>query len=149
MNRHAQARRSASGTTISPSHTIPSPTSGITKPPPRLQPTPPSQIMSPIVNKSPVNLVQGGMTSPGVDMQAQRQQQPPRKARIPPPQPPNISTSMAGHNNQAAMPYNRSGTASNEMTSATSSQMSYNPSPFQTHYEQLGKLTRPLLSMIL
>jgi len=147
MNRHTQARRSASGITISPSHTHPSPTSGITKPSPRLQPTLPSQTISPIITKSPVSLVQGGMTSPGVDMQAQRQQQPPRKARILPPQPPSISTSMVGHNVQAPVPYNRSGMASNGMASTNSSQTSYHPSPFQTHYEQLGKLTRPLLSL--
>ena len=145
MNRHTQARRSASGVTISPSHAHHSPTSGITKPSPRLQPTPPSQAMSPTVAKSPVGLVQGGMTSPGVDMEAQRQQQPPRKSRIPPPQPPSISTSLAGQ--KVAMPHSRSGTTSNDMASATSSQSNYYPSPFQTHIEQLGKLTRPLLSV--
>lgn len=147
MNRHTQARRSASGIAISPSHAHPSPTSAIKKPSPRLQPTPPSQTISPTITKSPIGLVQGGMILPGVDMQAQRQQQPPRKARAPPPQPPNISTSMVGHNVQAPMPYNRNGIASNEIGSATSSQTSYHPSPFQTHYEQLGKLTRPLLSL--
>ncbi len=147
MNRHTQARRSASGIIISPSHAHPSPTSAIKNPSPRLQPTPPSQTISPTITKSPVSLVQGGMTLPGVDMQAQRQQQPPRRARVPPPQPPSISTSMVGHNVQAPMPYNRTGMASNEMASAASSQTSYHPSPFQTHYEQLGKLTRPLLSL--
>lgn len=148
MNRHTQARRSASGIRISPSHTHASPTNGIPNQSPRLQPTPTSQTISPIVAKSPVGLVQGGMTSPGVDLQAQRQPQPQRKTRILPPQPPNISTSMASHNVQASMSYNRSATTTNEMSSATSSRTSYHPSPFQTHYEQLGKLTRPLLSLL-
>ena len=149
MNRHTQARQSASSINISPSHAHQSPTNGITNPSPRLQPTPPSQAISPAATKSPVGLVQGGMTSPNVDMQAQQQQQPqpPRKAHIPPHQPPNISTSMAGHNVQAVMPYSRSATGSNEMASA-SSQTSYHPSPFRTHIEQLGKLTRPLLSVV-
>ena len=147
MNRHPQARRSASGIAISPSQAHPSPTSSITKPSPRLQPTPCSQAISPIVVKPPMGLVQGGMTSPGGDLQAQQQQQLPRKARIPPLQPPSISTSMAGHIVHAAMPYNRSCTASNEMANTASSQTSYHSSSFQTHIEQLGKLTRPLLSV--
>lgn len=149
MNRHTQNRRSASGITISPLHAHPSPTSGIAKSSPRLQPTPPSRVISPTVTKSPVGYVQGGMTSPGVDMQAQRQQQPSHKSRISPPQPPSISTSMSAPMPQAPAPYHRNSTASIEMASATSSQTSYHPSPFHTHYEQLGKLTRPLLSVSL
>ena len=149
MNRHTQARRSASGI-MKLNHAQPSPTSSISVPKqsPRLQPTPPSQVLSPTTSRSPVGLVQGGMISPAVDLRAQQQQQPRPKARAPPPQmPPNISTSMSGSNVQAILPASRAST-SHEMTSATSAQSSYYPSPFQTHIEQLGKLTRPLLSRI-
>ena len=141
INRHGQARRSVSNIASKPAFAQPSPTSAITKQSPRLQPTPPSQVMSPTATKSPVGLIQGGMTSPGVDLQAQRQQQPPRRAQHPPPQRPSISTSVTGLQVQHSVSTSRSGPASNEMASSTSSQTSYYPSPFQTHYEQLGKLT--------
>lgn len=145
MNRHTQARRSASGI-IKPNHAQPSPTSSITNHSPRLQPTPPSQALSPTTARSPVGLVQGGMISAGVDLRAQQQQQPRPKPRIPPHQmPPSISTSMSTSTSQAILPASR-GTGSTEMASATSTQSSYYPSPFQTHIEQLGKLTRPLFS---
>lgn len=152
INRHTQARRSLSGI-VKPNHAHPSPTSSIAKQSPRLQPTPPSQALSPITSRSPVGLVQGGATSTGVDLRAQQQQQPRPKARIPPSHlPPNISTSMSGPNVQPILPANRSSVevsrSSVEMTSATSTQSSYYPSPFHTHIEQLGKLTRPLLSLL-
>lgn len=141
INRHSQARRSVSSIASKPAFAQPSPTSAITKQSPRLQPTPPSQAMSPTATKSPAGLIQGGMTSPGVDLQAQRQQQPPRRVQQPPPQRPSISTSVTGLQVQHQVSVSRSGPTNNEMASSTSSQTSYYPSPFQTHYEQLGKLT--------
>ena len=145
MNRHTQARRSASGI-IKPNNIQPSPTSSTSKQSPRLQPTPPAQALSPTSARSPVGLVQGGMISSGVDLRAQQQQQPRPKPRIPPQQmPPNISTSMSAPNTQPILPASRS-SAGTDLTSATSSHSNYYPSPFQTHIEQLGKLTRPLLS---
>ena len=130
-------------------HAQPSPTSTLPKQSPQLQPTPPSQALSPTTSRSPVGLVQGGTTPVGVDLRAQQQQQPRPKSRIPPSYMPSaISTSMSGHNVQPILPASRS-SACIEMTSATSTHSSYYPSPFQTHIEQLGKLTRPLLSFLL
>ena len=148
INRHTQARRSASGI-IKISHAQPSPTSTLPKQSPQLQPTPPSQAFSPTTSRSPVGLVQGGTTPSGLDLRAQQQQQPRPNSRIPPAyMPSTISTSMSGPNVQPILPAGRS-SASNEMTSATSTHSSYYPSPFQTHIEQLGKLTRPLLPFLL
>ena len=145
MNRHTQARRSASGI-IKPSPAHPSPTSSGPKQSPRLQPTPPLQVLSPTTSRSPVGLVQGGMISSGVDLRAQQQQQPRPKPRIPPQHmPPSISTSIPLPNTQPILPASR-GSGGTEMTSSTSTHSNYYPSPFQTHIEQLGKLSRPLLS---
>ena len=130
-------------------HAQPSPTSTLPKQSPQLQPTPPSQALSPTTSRSPAGLVQGGTTPAGVDLRAQQQQQPRPKSRIPPSYMPSaISTSMSGHNVQPILPASRSSTCI-EMTSSTSTHSSYYPSPFQTHIEQLGKLTRPLLSFLL
>ena len=148
MNRHTQARRSASGI-IRSNPAQPSPSCSLPKQSPRLQPTPPSQAISPTTLRSPVGLVQGGMTSSGVDLRAQQQQQPRPNSRIPPSHmPPSISTSMSGPNIQPIMSASRS-SGGTEMTSGTSGHSNFYPSPFQTHIEQLGKLTRPLLSLFL
>ncbi len=150
MNRHNQACRSASGSGLKIQRPEVSQGNSIPNQPPQLQPNPPQQIHSPLMTKSPVSLVQGGMTSPGVDMQAQQQPQPQLKPR---------SRSSRGHlglaiptsapNMQAMSPNARGGGRSNEINSATSNASSYYPSPFQTHIEQLGKLSRPLLSPLL
>ena len=146
ISRHTQGRRSASGI-VKSGHAQPSPTSSVPKQSPRSEPTPPSQVLSPTTSRSPVGFVQGGMTSSGVDLRAQQQPQPRPNHRIQPSQmPPNISTSMAGCNVQAILPAHRA-SAGHELASATKTQASFYPSPFQTHIEQLGKLTRPLLSV--
>ena len=149
MNRHNQARRSISGSGLKIQHPQSAQGNPIPNQPPQLQPNPSQQTHSPLMTKSPVSLVQGGMTSPGGDLQAQQQPQPQLKPR---------SQSSRGHlglaiptsapNMHAMSPNPRAGGRGNEMNSATSNASSYYPSPFQTHIEQLGKLPRPLLSLL-
>ena len=149
MNRHNQARRSTSGSALKIQHPQPAQGNSIPNQSPLLQPNPPQQTHSPLMTKSPVSLVQGGMTSPAGDLQAQQQPQPQLKPR---------SQSSRGHlglaiptsapNMHAMSPNPRGGGRVNEMNSATSNASSYYPSPFQTHIEQLGKLPRPLLSFL-
>ncbi len=149
MNRHNQARRPASGSGLKILNPPSSQVTSIPNKPPQLQPNAPLQIQSPLTAKSPVSLVQGGMASPGGDRQAQQQPQPQRKPR---------SQSSRGQlglaiptsapNMQAMSPNARGGGRSNEPHSASGNPAGYYPSLFQTHIEQLGKLSRPLLSLL-
>ena len=151
MNRHNQARRSTSGSGLKIQHPQSAQGNSIPNPSPQLQPNPSQQTHSPLMTKSPVSLVQGGMASPGGDLQAQQQQQ--QQPQLKP-----GSQSSRGHlglaiptsapNIHAMSPNPRGGGRGNEMNRATSNASSYYPSPFQTHIEQLGKLPRPLLSFL-
>ena len=147
MNRHSQARRSTSG---SGSALRPRSSQTSSNHSPRLQPAPASQTISPITTISPIGMPKGGMISPNVDLKAQQQQQP-----QPPPErsyvqqaPSRLSIPIAGQSSmQITTPSTADGSRSSEISSTATTHTSFYPSPFQVHIEQLGKLSRPLLSM--
>ena len=107
---------------------------------PQVQPVAASHLSSPALStaKSPNFVPQGGTMSPSFGSAAQQNQQ--LRSQPPPPplrphfgaQRPNIVTSYPGS------------TASSASTvgSAMSGGSTYYPSPFQNHYDQLGKLSR-------
>lgn len=170
MNRHHQARRSLSGIgpkIVSsyaaaqsrqerqfPSHS------------PQLQPTPPSHMSSPIATKSPSFVVLEGMNSPASDVQSHHhvQQQQQQKAQ-PQQQRPHVPPRTASQSDPRAYPgiaIPTSDSATHLMTPSTAGesrsgggtdksrpQSGYYPSHFQNHINQLGKLSRPLLSIYL
>ena len=148
MNRHNQARRSISGSGLKVLHPQSSQGNSMTSQPSQLQSNPSLQTHSPLMTKSPASLVQGGIASPGGDLQAQQQTQPQLKPRNQPARG-NLGLAIptSAPNMQAMSPNERGGGGGNEMNSAASNPSSYYPSPFQTHIEQLGKLSRPLLSL--
>ena len=164
MNRHHQARRSAGGIApkFEPTHPVTGQREGgLPTQSPQLQPTPPSQTSTPSTTKSPGFVAQGGMTPPGSDLQAQQQPQPQlhhqRQHQQPRPhQPPKaqsrpriqphpgilIPTTDAVGSHLAPQTARSAG-------SGSASTSTFYPSPFQSHIEQLGKLTRPLLSLFI
>ena len=137
MNRYSQTRRSNSGHAPRVHANQPlAPAATAQSQSPRLQPTPPSQNLSPTaMAKTPVGLVQGGKSSPGSELQAQRHQQPRLKPR------PQHAQSMA---NLMPQPVGSgSHTSPAEMKSgggSSGSGSSYYQSPFHNHIQQLGKL---------
>ena len=148
MSRPVQPRRLTSGS-ISKS-SVNSPGSSTLQP---QQPTvhhaiPRTQTLSPTMNKSPAGLVQGGITPPGVDMQAQQLPQPPLKGRNQPARMPHgFPSSISAPSTQTATPSTSDGSRGSEVSSTTGSHSNYYPSPYQTQMEQLGKLSRPLFSV--
>lgn len=144
MNRHHQARRSNS-------NIAPKIEPGISLQSPQSRPTPSSHASSPTSHSPGFNLNYAGvMTPPPSDFQLQLQQQQQRlhAARAlsnhgaPLPAIGTIAGNPAGAKGQG-----NSGTGG--MGSAPVS-AAYSPfQKFQNHYEQLGKLTRPLLSHFL
>ena len=114
---------------------------------PQLQPTPSSHVSSPSAAKSPGFALQGGMSPTGTDFQAQQQQQQPRSQLLP------RSRTFSQTQASILIPHTDSvdtiGDSQSVMpvTSApisTHAPSSYYPSPFQKHYDQLGKLARPV-----
>ena len=99
---------------------------------PSVQATSSSQTSSPSTGKSPGYLVQGGMSPPSSDIQAQQQMQ----QGVNPHQQP----TFLHHSNMPRPPTS----SFNPSTNAPSSSIptGYYPSSFQKHYDQLGKLTR-------
>ncbi len=158
MNRHSQVRRSTSGSQGSrilrphSSHTSSNHS-------PRLQPTPPTTI-SPSTTRSPVGLPKGGMILPSGDLtaqhqhqqqqQQQQQQHPPLEPRGYPQQAPSrLSIPATRPTAQNMTPSTTDGSRGSELDSTTGTHSSFYPSTFQAHIEQLGKLSRPLLSVFL
>lgn len=137
MNRYSQTRRSNSGHAPRPHGNQPLAPATAQTQSPRLQPTPPSQNLSPTaMAKSPIGLVQGGKSSPGSELQAQRHQQPRLKPR------PQHSQGMSNLIPQPAGPGSHACTAEIRGGGGSSgSGSSYYQSPFQNHIQQLGKLT--------
>lgn len=143
MNRHHQARRSNSSIApkVEPGASIQSPQS---------RPTPSSHASSP-TSISPGFHPQGVMTPPGSETQAQFQQQQHQRLQAKP-QPqaghglsdPGLigNTGMVGATLRAKGPGNSAPGTTGGVPAATA----LYPAPFQNHFEQLGKLTRPLLS---
>ena len=149
MNRQQQSRRHAAQ--VPPlQHVDPmsqAAREGVFSTSPALQPTPPSQNSSPSTSKSPGFAVQGGISSPSSDLQAQHLQQ---HQRPPPPPPPQRPRSFPP---RQPFPRPREGSinappAQHTLLSPTNSEapsamhQSYYPPSFQKHYDQLGKLSR-------
>lgn len=140
MNRHHQARRSNSNIApkLEPGAPVQSPQS---------RPTPSSHASSP-TSISPGFNNPGVMTPPASDIQLQHQQQQQRlqaaKAQPAPGLP--GSTGMLG----TPLGPKGQGSSGTGSTGGTPVAAAYYPSPtLQSHYEQLGKLTRPLFSPFL
>ena len=167
MNRHHQARLSASGNPPKPISPQTSHLATGSKQSPQLQPTPPSQMTSPSVARSPNFITQGGI-SPGSGVQAQQQtqqqhQQPQLQSQplntimrantFPQARPyPGIAIPTSSTNLQPTTPLAAGGQMSSGLggggrISAGGSRPNHWPSPYQAHIEQLGKLTRPFLSI--
>jgi hypothetical protein len=148
MNRHQQSRRHPAQ--VPPLQPV-DPMSqaareGVFSSSPALQPTPPSQNSSPSTSKSPGFAMQGGMSPPSSDLQAQHMQQhqrplPPQRPRSFPPRQP-FPRPQGGSVNAPA--------AQQPLLSPTNSEappvmhQAYYPPSFQKHYDQLGKLSRSL-----
>ena len=148
LNRQNQVRRSTSGSSSRALMPHSSKSSSVQSP--RLQPTPPSQLVSTTAAKSPIGIAKGGMISPSIDMKAQQPQQPlpPLESQAyPQQQPSRLSIPTSRSSMQGTTPSTADTSRSSEMGSTAGTQMSFYPSPFQAHIEQLGKLSRPLLSV--
>ena len=149
LNRQNQVRRSTSGSSARALRPHSSKASSIQSP--RLQPTPSSQTMTPNTTISPISAAKGGMFSPNGDMKAQQPQQPlpPLEVRpYPQQQPSRLSIPTSRSSMQGTTPSTTDTSRSSEIGSTAGTQTSFYPSPFQAHIEQLGKLSRPLLSIL-
>lgn len=149
LNRQSQIRRSTSGSSSRAIRPQSSKASSVQSP--RLQPTQPSQIVSPTTTKPSIGIAKGGMISYNVDIKAQQPQQPlpPLESRAyPQQQPSRLSIPTSRSSMQATTPSTADTSRSSEVGSTAGTQTSFYPSPFQTHIEQLGKLSRPLLSLL-
>jgi hypothetical protein len=145
MNRHHQARRSNSSIApkIEPGAPLQSPQS---------RPTPSSHASSPTSNSSGFHN-QGVMTPPASDSQMQFQQQQQQRLQAAkaqaahglPGNPGIMANTGAVGNPLGPKGPGSSGTGGTGGTPVAAAYHPY-PSPFQNHIEQLGKLTRPLLS---
>jgi hypothetical protein len=139
MNRQHQARRSHSGIAPKVEHSSQlqhGPRNHVfTNHSPQLQPTPPSQATSP----NPTSPAYGVMTPPASDRLAQQQQQQQQQASN------THSQSIYSISMGATTPSGPSSIpiASGPGSSGTCSTSTYYTSPFQTHQDQLGKLTPP------
>lgn len=147
LNRQSQVRRSTSGSSSRAIRPHSSKSSSVQSP--RLQPTPPSQIVSPTATKSPIGVAKGGTLLPSVDMKAQQPQQPlpPLESRAYPQQQPSRLSIPTSRSSLQGTPSTADTSRSSEVGSTAGTQTSFYPSPFQAHIEQLGKLSRPLLSV--
>jgi hypothetical protein len=127
MDRHHQAQRANSGSGPRLIQTQKSRSNTVSSQSPQLQPTPPSQPSSPTASRPPVYGMQGGMPSPHTALQAQQQSQPPFRPQHPESRA--VATRDDGRNSAG-------GIRSNHWSSS-----------YQTHMEQLGKLTHLFLSL--
>ena len=156
LNRHHQVQRGNPGTTPRLIQAQKSRSNTLSSQSPQLQPTPVSQTSSPTTSRSPIYVMQGGMTSPHATNQAQHQfqqqqlQQPLRPASFPHSHTyPSIiipNSSPGVQNLQHGM---ASAIGEDGRESASSSRPTQWSSSYQTHMEQLGKLTRPFLPSFL
>ena len=105
---------------------------------PTAQPTPPSQHSSPSTARSPGFALQGGMTSPATEMPAQQPQQ---GRQLNSSQPSSYPPQPRAHLRSL------SGPSPTQAYHPRSQPEGYYPASFQKHYTQLGKLTRPSLSL--
>ncbi|KIW25028.1 hypothetical protein, variant 3 [Cladophialophora immunda] len=110
--------------------------------PPTQTPTPPSQHSSPSTARSPGFALQGGMTSPAMDMATQTPQQQLQARTLPPP---HRSSFLAQSRHQG---HPMSGPSTSQAYPPRTQQESYYPASFQKHYTQLGKLTRSIVPLL-
>ena len=162
LNRHQQLPRSLSG--LAPRLLQPQKASSsvVSNQSPKLQPTAPAITSSPITSRSPNYAFQGGMTSPRGGFQAQSQQQLQHQHQQQQSQPqlrptsqpnmqayPGITIPTSNPNLQSVAPASATGHAGDGRgMAAAASRPNHWPSSYQSHIEQLGKLTRPLLSFL-
>ena len=115
---------------------------------------------SPLSSRSPGFPIQGGIISPPVDLDAQQQQQQQEQYQILQwPQPPpkrsktehqdtrRLTMAIPSAGAQIMTPNSTVSSTSHVLSSSSEATSTYYPSPWRTHIEQLGKLTRPLLSL--
>ena len=110
---------------------------------PSLRPTPPSQTSSPSTSKSPGYAMQGGVSSPTSELQAQHQQHqqrplPPQRPNTFPPQAPLARLNPTGMTDVAVQQPLMSPA---KPSVSSSMHHNYYPPSFQKHYDQLGKLS--------
>ena len=156
LNRHHQVQRGSSGNTPRLIQAQKSRSNTLSSQSPQLQPTPVSQTCSPTTSRSPIYVLHGGMTSPHATNQAQHQfqqqqlQQPLRPASFPHAHTfPSITIPSSSPGVQNLHHGMASAVADDGRESASSSRPSQWSSSYQTHMEQLGKLTRPLFPSFL
>ena len=102
------------------------------------QPTPSSQHSSPSAARSPGFALQGGMTSPASDLQAQHAQQ----RSVPHTQHHSFPPQHRAHSRNLSSPVTSQPMTGVRHPTSTAPQSSYYPPSFQKHYDQLGKLSR-------
>lgn len=162
INQHHIARRSTSGPTPRLLQAQKPSSNAVPSQSPQLQPTVPSKTSSPVTSQSPCFAVQGGMISPHLGVPAQQQLQqpqpqqqqqqppPPRGSAYPPLRPiPGPGLPMSNPNLQSTAPNLIGGQRSDGRNGALGTRSNPWPSPYQTHIEQLGKLTRSLLPLFI
>ncbi|KAL9114887.1 MAG: hypothetical protein Q9227_001130 [Pyrenula ochraceoflavens] len=110
---------------------------------PSLHPSSSSHTSSPSLTRSPGFAVQGGISPPVADLQAQQRPQPSQQSL--PPQPNPFVTRPSFTQIPATAPQAPSQT--HNAPPAGVVQPAFYPGPFQKHYDQLGKLT-PFLSSL-
>lgn len=158
MNQHHNAKRSASGPTPRLLQAQKSSPNAGPSQSPQLQPATSSRISSPVASKSPSFAIQGAMISPHLGVPAQQQlqqppqqqQAPPRGTTYPPLRPfPGPGLPLSNPNLHSASPGMIGGQRSDGRIGAARTRSNPWPSPYQTHMEQLGKLTPPLLPLFI
>lgn len=159
MNRHHQLQRANSSTGPRLIQAQKSRSNTVSSQSPQLQPTPPTQTSSPTASRSPNYGLQGGMTSPLAALQAQQQfqqQQQQLQSPLRPPQNfpqhsqsyPSITIPASTTKMQNMHPNRPIGPGDDGRHSAGGIRPAHWSSPYQTHMEQLGKLTRSFLSVL-
>ena len=161
LNRHQQVPRSLSGPAPRLLQPQKASSSLVSSQSPKLQPTRPAITSSPTTSRSPNYAFQGGMTSPRGVFQAQSQQQLQHQHQQQQSQPqlrptsrsnmqayPGITIPTSNPNLQSVAPVSATGHAVDARGIAAAPRPNHWPSSYQSHIEQLGKLTRPLLSLL-
>jgi len=145
MNRHHQARRPIP-------NIAPKLEPGITLPSPQSRPTPPSHASSPTSNSSGFHNLTPPASDSQIQLPHQHQQVQQQRMHVTKPQMPHgipgnpglVNTGIIG----TVLGPRGQGSNGTGSTGGTPTTAAYYPSSFQNHYEQLGKLSRPLLSCL-
>lgn len=147
LHRPSHPRRSVTGPGSKTHQRSASSSNIIGKDSPRLHGTQYSMALSPTLTKTSGILAQAGMISPNVDLQAQQQPQPLSKNRhYAPRRHSGLVNSTSAPRLKIVTANARPESRDSEAGSASETHSAYYTSPFQSHIEQLGKLSSPLLS---